>query len=166
MSLYESVIIIRQETSTQQVEALADTYQEIIKENGGSIEKRENWGLRSLAYKIKKNRKGHYILFNIDAPSAAVQEMERLMSLNEDILRYLTLRIDEFEEGPSIPAQNLARNERSSNNYNSDTAKKEISSEKTPDQEIANKLEKDVKKELPANSEKDTENENTAEGEN
>jgi small subunit ribosomal protein S6 len=166
MSLYESVIIIRQETSTQQVEALADTFQEIIKENGGSIEKRENWGLRSLAYKIKKNRKGHYILFNIDAPSAAVQEMERLMSLNEDILRYLTLRIDEFEEGPSIPAQNLARNERSSNNYNSDTTKKETSSEKTTDQEITNKLENDIKKELPANSEKDTENENTAEGEN
>jgi small subunit ribosomal protein S6 len=166
MSLYESVIIIRQETSTQQVEALADTYQEIIKENGGSIEKRENWGLRSLAYKIKKNRKGHYILFNIDAPSAAVQEMERLMSLNEDILRYLTLRIDEFEEGPSIPAQNLARNERSSNNYNSDTTKKETSSEKTTDQEITNKLENDIKKELPANSEKHTENENTAEGEN
>ena len=166
MSLYESVIIIRQETSTQQVEALADTYQEIIKKNGGSIEKRENWGLRSLAYKIKKNRKGHYILFNIDAPSAAVQEMERLMSLNEDILRYLTLRIDEFEEGPSIPAQNLARNERSSNNYNSDTTKKETSSEKTTDQEITNKLENDIKKELPANSEKDTENENTAEGEN
>ena len=166
MSLYESVIIIRQETSTQQVEALADTYQEIIKENGGSIEKRENWGLRSLAYKIKKNRKGHYILFNIDAPSAAVQEMERLMSLNEDILRYLTLRIDEFEEGPSIPAQNLARNERSSNNYNSDTTKKETSSEKTTDQEITNKPENDIKKELPANSEKDTKNENTAEGEN
>ena len=165
MSLYESVIIIRQETSTQQVEALADTYQEIIKENGGSIEKRENWGLRSLAYKIKKNRKGHYILFNIDAPSAAIHEMERLMSLNEDILRYLTLRVDEFEEGPSIPAQNVARNERPSNSYNSEKTEKEPSSEKMPDQKLAPKLEEETEKKLPANSEKDTGNENTAEGE-
>jgi small subunit ribosomal protein S6 len=165
MSLYESVIIIRQETSPQQVEALADTYQDIIKENGGSIKKRENWGLRSLAYKIKKNRKGHYILFNIDAPSAAIHEMERLMSLNEDILRYLTLRVDELEEGPSIPAQNVARNERPSNSYNSEKTAKETSSEKTPDQKVVNKSEKDTEEKLPANSEKETENKNIAEGE-
>jgi small subunit ribosomal protein S6 len=165
MSLYESVIIIRQETSPQQVEALADTYQDLIKENGGSIKKRENWGLRSLAYKIKKNRKGHYILFNIDAPSAAIHEMERLMSLNEDILRYLTLRVDEFEEGPSIPAQNVARNERPSNSYNSEKTEKEPSSEKMPDQKLAPKLEEETEKKIPANSEKDTENENTTKGE-
>jgi small subunit ribosomal protein S6 len=165
MSLYESVIIIRQETSPQQVEALADTYQDLIKENGGSIKKRENWGLRSLAYKIKKNRKGHYILFNIDAPSAAIHEMERLMSLNEDILRYLTLRVDELEEGPSIPAQNVARNERPSNSYNSEKTAKETSSEKTPDQKVVNKSEKDTEEKLPANSEKETENKNIAEGE-
>ena len=165
MSLYESVIIIRQETSPQQVEALADTYQDLIKENGGSIKKRENWGLRSLAYKIKKNRKGHYILFNIDAPSAAIHEMERLMSLNEDILRYLTLRVDELEEGPSIPAQNVARNERPSNSYNSEKTVKETSSEKIPDQKVVNKSEKDKEEKLPANSEKETENKNIAEGE-
>jgi small subunit ribosomal protein S6 len=165
MSLYESIIIIRQETSPQQVEALADTYQEIIVENGGNIKKRENWGLRSLAYKIKKNRKGHYILFNIDAPSAAVQEMERLMSLNEDILRYLTLKIDEFEEGPSIPAQNLARNERPSSGYSSEKTEIEASSKKVNDQEVANKSEPDTKKELPADSETNKANENTAEGE-
>jgi small subunit ribosomal protein S6 len=165
MSLYESVIIIRQETSPQQVEALADTYQDLIKENGGSIKKRENWGLRSLAYKIKKNRKGHYILFNIDAPSAAIHEMERLMSLNEDILRYLTLRVDELEEGPSIPAQNVARNERPSNSYNSEKTAKETGSEKTPDQKVVNKSEKDTEEKLPANSEKETENKNIAEGE-
>ena len=165
MSLYESVIIIRQETSPQQVEALADTYQDLIKENGGSIKKRENWGLRSLAYKIKKNRKGHYILFNIDAPSAAIHEMERLMSLNEDILRYLTLRVDELEEGPSIPAQNVARNERPSNSYSSEKTAKETSSEKIPDQKVVNKSEKDTEEKLPANSEKETENKNIAEGE-
>ena len=137
MSLYESVIIIRQETSAQQVEALGDTYADVINKNGGSIKKRENWGLRSLAYKIKKNRKGHYILFNIDAPSAAIQEMERLMSLNEDVLRYLTLKVDELDEGPSIPAQNIARNERSSNNYNTDKAEKEPDTEDYKEKEVA-----------------------------
>ena len=117
MPFYESVVIVRQETSTQQVEGLADNFENIIQENGGSIKKRENWGLRSLAYKIKKNRKGHYLLFNIDAPAIAVQELERIMHLNEDILRYLTLKVGDLEEGPSIPAQNLARIERSSHNY-------------------------------------------------
>ena len=117
MSLYESVIIARQEISTQQVEALADTFEGIIKDGGGNVAKRENWGLRSLAYKIKKNRKGHYVLMNIDAPAEAVHEMERLMRLNEDVLRYLTLRVDEFEEGPSIPAQTQARTERPTRSY-------------------------------------------------
>ena len=121
MSLYETVIIIRQETSTQQVEALADTFEDIVKQSGGSVKKRENWGLRSLAYKIKKNKKGHYILLNIEAPPTAIHEMERVMRLNEDILRYLTLRIDEIDEGPSIPAQNLARIERSSKGFSSKT---------------------------------------------
>ena len=121
MSLYETVIIIRQETSTQQVEALADTLEDIVKQSCGSVKKRENWGLRSLAYKIKKNKKGHYILLNIEAPPTAIHEMERVMRLNEDILRYLTLRIDEIDEGPSIPAQNLARIERSSKGFSSTT---------------------------------------------
>jgi len=121
MSLYETVIIIRQETSTQQVEALADTFEDIVKQSGGSVKKRENWGLRSLAYKIKKNKKGHYILLNIEAPPTAIHEMERVMRLNEDILRYLTLRIDEIDEGPSIPAQNLARIERSTKGFSSKT---------------------------------------------
>ena len=130
MSLYETVIIIRQETSTQQVEALADTIEDIIKQSGGSVKKRENWGLRSLAYKIKKNKKGHYILLNIEAPSTAIHEMERVMRLNEDILRYLTLRIDEIDEGPSIPAQNLARIERSSKGFSSKTEDTENSERK------------------------------------
>jgi small subunit ribosomal protein S6 len=123
MSLYESVIIARQEISTQQVEALADTFEGIIKDGGGNVAKRENWGLRSLAYKIKKNRKGHYVLMNIDAPAEAVHEMERLMRLNEDVLRYMTLRVDEFEEGPSIPAQTQARTERPARSY--DNAEKQ-----------------------------------------
>ena len=130
MSLYETVIIIRQETSTQQVEALADTFEDIVKQSGGSVKKRENWGLRSLAYKIKKNKKGHYILLNIEAPPTAIHEMERVMRLNEDILRYLTLRIDEIDEGPSIPAQNLARIERSSKGFSSKTEDTENSERK------------------------------------
>ena len=117
MSLYESVVIVRQDASAQQVEVLADNFENIIKKNGGSVPKRENWGLRSLAYKLKKNRKGHYFLFNIDAPSAAIHEMERLMRLNEDIVRYLTLKVDELDAEPSIPAQNLARIARSSDNH-------------------------------------------------
>jgi len=130
MFLYETVIIIRQETSTQQVEALADTFEDIVKQSGGSVKKRENWGLRSLAYKIKKNKKGHYILLNIEAPPAAIHEMERVMRLNEDILRYLTLRIDEIDEGPSIPVQNLARIERSSKEFSSKTGDTENSKRK------------------------------------
>ena len=155
MSLYESVIIVRQETSTQQVEDLADNLENIIKENGGSIKKRENWGLRALAYKIKKNRKGHYLLFNIDAPANAVRELERLMQLNEDILRYLTLKVDELEEGASIPAQNLARLERASQNY--DNNKVEESSSTVAD--------KNNGESLRANVEQDDKLETTVEGE-
>jgi small subunit ribosomal protein S6 len=134
MSLYESVIIARQEISTQQVEALADTFEGVIKDNGGSVEKRENWGLRSLAYKIKKNRKGHYLLFNIDAPADAVHELERLMRLNEDVLRYLTLRVDEFEEGPSIPAQNQARNDRPARSYDNNPSSNSAAPEKAKEE--------------------------------
>ena len=101
MSLYESVFIARQDISTAQVEGLAETFEKIITDNAGTVKKTEQWGLRSLAYKIKKNRKGYYVLFNIDAPSAAVQEMERQMHIHEDILRFLTTRVDELEEGPS-----------------------------------------------------------------
>ena len=82
MPLYESVFIARQDISASQVEGLADQFSKILEEGGGSVAKREYWGLRSLAFKIKKNRKGHYTLFNIDAPTAAVQEMERNMRLN------------------------------------------------------------------------------------
>lgn len=96
MALYEHVFIARQDLSAQQAEALATTFADIISENGGKVEKTEYWGLRNLQYKIKKNRKGHYTLFNIDAPSEAVHEMERQMRLNEDVLRQLTLRVDEL----------------------------------------------------------------------
>lgn len=105
MSLYESVFIARQDISSSQVEQLADQFAGILSENGGEVKKRELWGIRNLAYKINKNRKGHYVLFNIDGPSAAVQEMERQMRIHEDILRYMTIRMDELEEGPSAIMQ-------------------------------------------------------------
>ncbi len=113
MPLYESVFIARQDISSQQVEGLTETLGKIIADNGGEIAKSEYWGLRNLAYRIKKNRKGHYVLFNIDAPPAAIQEYERNMRISEDVLRYLTIRVDELEEGPSTQMQSRhAREER------------------------------------------------------
>jgi small subunit ribosomal protein S6 len=101
MPFYENVFIARQDISAAQADTLAETFSNVITEQGGKVTKKENWGLRNIAYRIKKNRKGHYVLLNIDAPPAAVQEMERQMRISEDILRYLTTRVDELEEGPS-----------------------------------------------------------------
>src|SRR3546814_9695444 len=99
MSFYENVFIARQDISTNQVEALAEALATIISENGGQVTKREFWGLKNLSYRMKKNRKGHYVLFHIDAPDAAVHEMESNMRINEDVLRYLTISVEELEEG-------------------------------------------------------------------
>ena len=112
MRLYESVFIARQDITYAQVEAMADEFAEIITSAGGSIKKREYWGLRSLAYRIKKNRKGHYVMFNLETGPEALREYERIMGLNEDVLRFLNLNIEEVEEGPSIMMQ--AKTERSS----------------------------------------------------
>ena len=111
MAYYESVFIARQDLSTTQADGLADTFQKVIEDNGGKVTKRETWGLRNMAYKVKKNRKGHYALFNIDAPSAAIEEMERQMRLHEDILRSMTLRIDELDEEPSAVLQGRGERE-------------------------------------------------------
>jgi len=112
MAFYENVFIARQEISAAQVDALADQFNTILSENGGAVKKKEYWGLRSLAFRIKKNRKGHYVLLNIDAPPAAVHELERQMRINEDILRFLTIRVDELEEGPSAMMQSRGRDDR------------------------------------------------------
>ena len=109
MPFYENVFIARQDISTAQVEALADSFTALVAEQGGQVTKREYWGLRNLAYRIKKNRKGHYVLFNLDAPPAAVNELERNMRINEDVLRYLTVRVDELEAGPSAVMQSRGR---------------------------------------------------------
>ena len=110
MRLYESVFIARQDVTAAQVESMADEFANIITSAGGSIKKREYWGLRSLAYRIKKNRKGHYIMFNIETGPEALAEYERVIGLNEDVLRFLNIRIDEVEDGPSIIVQ--AKSER------------------------------------------------------
>ena len=109
MALYECVFIARQDISATQVEGLTEQFELVITENGGTIAKRESWGLRTMAYKIKKNRKGHYVLLNIDAPAETVHEMERQMRINEDILRYMTIAVDEHEEGPSVIMRNKDR---------------------------------------------------------
>jgi len=101
LALYENVFIARQDVPATQVEALTTQFTELVTNLGGTVPKKEYWGLRSLTFRIKKNRKGHYTLLNIDAPPAAVKELERTMSINEDIIRYLTVRVDELEEGPS-----------------------------------------------------------------
>jgi small subunit ribosomal protein S6 len=111
MPLYENVFIARQDISSAQVDALADTFTQLIAEQGGEIKKREYWGLRNLAYRMNKNRKGHYILFNIDAPAPAIAELERTMRINEDVVRYLTLRVDALEEGPSSAMQSRGSRE-------------------------------------------------------
>jgi small subunit ribosomal protein S6 len=104
------VFIARQDIAAPQVETLTEEFANLIVGQGGQVTKREYWGLRNIAYRIKKNRKGHYVLFNVDAPATAVKEFERQMSINEDILRYLTIRVDLLEEGPSAVMQ--SRNQR------------------------------------------------------
>jgi len=101
MALYEHVFLARQDASPQQVETLTEQFKGVIEAHGGKIEKTEYWGVKSVAYRIKKNRKAHFTLLNIDAPAAALAEVERQESINEDVLRFLTVRVDELEAGPS-----------------------------------------------------------------
>ncbi len=101
MPLYECVLIARNDVTQQQVETVADTIATDLETDGGSVKKREYWGLRSLAYRVKKNRKGHYMLLGLEAKPTFVTEMERLLRLNEDVLRFMTIRVDEITEEPS-----------------------------------------------------------------
>src|SRR6202142_2300970 len=101
MPLYEHVFLARQDASTQQVEELTTQMTGIVEQAGGKVTKTETWGVRSLTYRMNKNRKAHFVLMNIDAPSAAVAEIERQERISEDVIRYLSVRVDEHEEGPS-----------------------------------------------------------------
>ena len=111
MPLYEHIYLARQDVSPQQVEELTNQFTEVLSQGGGKVTKNEYWGLKSLSYRIKKNRKAHYSLLNIDAPAPAVAEMERQMRINEDILRFMTVRVDELEEGPSAMLQKRDRDD-------------------------------------------------------
>ena len=106
MALYETILICRQDISSTQVETLTETFSNILKEQGGSVAKVEQWGLKTLTYRIKKNRKGHYVYLGLDAPAAAVAEMERNMSINEDVLRYMTVKVEKIEEGQTAMLAN------------------------------------------------------------
>jgi len=101
MPLYEHVFLARQDLAQAQVDALAETATKIIEDNGGKVAKTETWGLRSLAYRIAKNRKAHYVMLDFEAPAAVVAELERQTQINEDVIRYMTLRVDAHEQGPS-----------------------------------------------------------------
>jgi small subunit ribosomal protein S6 len=109
MPAYEHVFLARQDLAQAQVDALAQTATDIIESNGGKVMKTETWGLRGLAYRIQKNRKAHYVMLDFDAPAPAVAELERQTQINEDVIRYMTIRVDEHETGPSAM---MRRNER------------------------------------------------------
>lgn len=112
MALYEHTFLARQDISAQQVESLVEKFKTVLVDNGGSVGKVENWGLRTATYRIKKNRKAHYVLMNVDAPSDAVAEMERQMRINDDILRYLTIRVEEHDDEPSAMMKKNDRDDR------------------------------------------------------
>jgi small subunit ribosomal protein S6 len=105
MPLYEHVFIARQDLSNTQAEGLIEHFSTVLSDNGGKVVENEYWGVKTMAYKINKNRKGHYAFLKSDAPAAAVQEMERLMRLHEDVMRVLTVKVDGHEEGPSVQMQ-------------------------------------------------------------
>jgi small subunit ribosomal protein S6 len=105
MPLYEHVFIARQDLSNTQAEGLIEHFGTVLSDNGGSLVEQEYWGVKTMAYKINKNRKGHYAYLRTDAPAAAVQEMERLMRLHDDVMRVLTIKVDAHEDGPSVQMQ-------------------------------------------------------------
>jgi small subunit ribosomal protein S6 len=109
MPLYEHVFLTRQDASAQQVEELTAQFKGVIEQMGGKVAKTEQWGAKSLSYRLRKNRKAHFTLFNVDASAAVLNEIERQERLNEDVLRYLTIRVDEHEEGPSAMMRKVDR---------------------------------------------------------
>ena len=121
MRCYEHTLIARQDLSPQQAQALAETYSGVLTEHGGEVTKTEYWGLRGLSYRIKKNRKGHYLHLNVRAPAEAIAELERQERLSDDVLRYLTVKVDDLDEAPSILMQSRSsREERSRRPHDDD----------------------------------------------
>lgn len=123
MPFYECVFIVRQDVPAAEVDKMTDVFSEVITTAGGKITKRENWGLRNLAYRIQKNRKGHYVLLEMDTPYSAIKELERQMGISEDILRFMTIKLDKLSEGPSaILAKNKDTYEDAAETYTFDEA--------------------------------------------
>jgi small subunit ribosomal protein S6 len=120
MRCYEHTLIARQDLSPQQAQALADTYSGVLTEHGGEVTKTEYWGLRGLSYRIKKNRKGHYLHLNVRAPAAAIAELERQEQLSDDVLRYLTVKVDALDEAPSVLMQSRSSREERSRRHDED----------------------------------------------
>ena len=112
MPLYEHVFLARQDLAQAQVDALAENATKIVESQDGKVTKVETWGLRNLAYKIAKNRKAHYVMLNIDAPAGVVAELERQTAINEDVIRYMTIRVEELETGPSVMMRKSDRGDR------------------------------------------------------
>ena len=112
MPLYEHVFLARQDLAQAQVDAIAENATKILTDNGGSVVKAETWGLKSLAYRIAKNRKAHYVMLEVDAPAAAVAELERQTRISEDVIRYMTIRVDAHEDGPSAMMRRSERSDR------------------------------------------------------
>ena len=112
MPLYEHVMIARQDLSNSQAEGLIEHFGAVLSDNGGKLVEQEYWGVKTMAYKINKNRKGHYAFLRTDAPATAVQEMERLMRLHEDVMRVLTIKVDTHKEGPSVQMQKREERDR------------------------------------------------------
>jgi small subunit ribosomal protein S6 len=122
MPLYEHVFLARQDLSQAQVDALAEAATKIIEENQGKVVKTETWGLRSLAYKIQKNRKAHFVMLDVDAPAPALHELERQTRVNEDVIRFMTIRVDAHEKGPSVMMRKQDRSDRTERGGFSDRA--------------------------------------------
>ena len=112
MPLYEHIVLARQDVSAQQVEELTAQFKGVIEQMGGKVAKLEQWGVKTLAYRLRKNRKAHFTLFNVEGPAAALNEVERQERLNEDVLRYITVRVAEHEEGPSAMLRKSDRDDR------------------------------------------------------
>jgi small subunit ribosomal protein S6 len=127
MALYEHIFLARQDIAAQQVDALVQQYKGVIETLGGNVGRIENWGLRSLTYRIKKNRKAHYVLMDIDAPAPAIHEVERQMRINEDVLRYMTITVEKHEDGPSAMLQKRDRDDRPRRDSDERGARREFS---------------------------------------
>lgn len=142
MALYEHIFLARQDLAQAQVDALAENATKIITDNGGKVAKTETWGLRSLAYRIAKNRKAHYVMLDIDAPPAALAELERQTGINEDVIRFMTIRVDEHEKGPSAMMRRSERDrergsrDRGDRNDRGDRGDRPERSERAPREEM------------------------------